>query len=275
MMPELPEVETVRRVLEKQIVNHRIYEVTVKQNSTIAHPEPSILASSLKNQMISSLSRRGKFLIMETAEGKKLIIHLRMTGCLLVMAEDGEEERHTHIVFHLSEGIKLCFSDQRRFGRMWLLDAHEEDRYSGISSLGLEPLSNEMTGDYLEKHMGHSRRALKECLMDQHVLAGIGNIYADEILFRAGILPYRPACNLSTEDWGKLAAAISERLAFFIEKNAISPEEYLLSRGKDYKNTPYLEVYGHKGEPCPVCGTLLEKTVIGGRSSVCCPHCQR
>ena len=111
--------------------------------------------------------------------------------------------------------------------------------------------------------------------MDQNAVAGIGNIYSDEILFTAKIHPVRPACSLTEEEWERLAAAIRERLAYFIEKNQITPEEYLETKGKDYRNTPFLQVYGHENEPCPVCGKTLRRIVIGGRSSVFCPGCQR
>ena len=122
--------------------------------------------------------------------------------------------------------------------------------------------------------LGKRKKTIKECLLDQSVVAGIGNIYSDEILFAARIHPKRPANTLTTEEWNRLASVIPERLAFFVEKNEITPEEYLETKGQEYRNTPFLQVYGHGGEPCPVCGETLCRTVIGGRSSVYCPVCQ-
>ena len=131
------------------------------------------------------------------------------------------------------------------------------------------------TAEYLENRIGNSRRAVKECLLDQGVVAGIGNIYSDEILFDTNIDPMCPACLLGHEDWERLAEEIPRALRFFIEKNEISPEEWLEGKGKEYRNTPYIRIYGHAGQPCPVCGTPLVRRVIGGRSSVSCPMCQR
>ena len=207
--------------------------------------------------------------------GDRIILHLRMTGCLVVTPADYPEEKHTHLVFHLSGGKELCFSDTRRFGRFWLLRKGEADRYSGIEKLGAEPFDPGFSGEYLSARLGKRKKAIKECLLDQSVIAGIGNIYSDEILFAARVHPARPANTLTTEEWNRLASVIPERLAFFIEKNKITPEEYLETKGQDYRNTPFLRVYGHGGDPCPICGETLYRSVIGGRSSVYCPACQK
>lgn len=137
------------------------------------------------------------------------------------------------------------------------------------------PFDPDFSGEYLSARLGKRKEAVKECLLDQNVIAGIGNIYSDEILFAACIRPERSANTLTAEEWNRLASVIPERLAFFIEKNEISPEEYLETKGQDYRNTPFLQVYGHGGEPCPACGETLCRTVIGGRSSVYCPVCQK
>ena len=132
-----------------------------------------------------------------------------------------------------------------------------------------------MQRGYLQARLGKRKKAIKACLLDQSVVAGIGNIYSDEILFTAGIRPDKPGDALADGDFERLASAIPERLNFFIEKNAISFEEYALSKGRDYRNTPYLQVYGKGGKPCPACGATLRRIVLGGRSSVFCPHCQK
>ena len=123
--------------------------------------------------------------------------------------------------------------------------------------------------------LGKRKKAIKECLLDQRVIAGIGNIYSDEILFTAGIYPARPANSLNMEEWERLAAAIPERISYFIEVNKITPEEYLETKGQDYRNTPFLQVYGQEGKPCPKCGEMLCRMVVGGRGSVYCPVCQK
>ena len=172
-------------------------------------------------------------------------------------------------------GKRRPVSDTRRFGRFWLLRQREEDTYSGIKKLGADPFELCFSGEYLSSRLGKRKKVIKQCLLDQSIIAGIGNIYSDEILFAAHIHPARPANTLTTEEWNRLASVIPERLAFFIEKNEITPEEYLETKGQDYGNTPFLQVYGHDGEPCPVCGEPLCRIVIGGRSSVYCPICQK
>lgn len=224
---------------------------------------------------METMTRRGKFLSVLLNSGDYFVLHLRMTGCLLLTPADYPAEKHTHIVFHLSSGHELRFSDTRRFGRFWLFRKGESDTYSGMDKLGLEPFDAGLTADYLHQHFGKRKKAVKECLLDQSVIAGIGNIYSDEILFAAKIHPIRPANSLTKMEWERLADTIPERLAYFIGKNALTPTEYLESKGQDYRNTPFLQVYGRGEEPCPNCWTTLCRMTVGGRSSVFCPICQK
>ncbi|MCD8010103.1 MAG: DNA-formamidopyrimidine glycosylase [Lachnospiraceae bacterium] len=274
-MPELPEVETIRRVMEPQIRGLTVKEMAVRRPEVIAHPAADECVRRLTGQSFLGLSRRGKYLIFQFSGGDRLLLHLRMTGCLLMTPADAPEEPHTHVVFRLSDGRELRFSDTRRFGRFWLLREGEADTYSGAEKLGLEPSDPALCAEYLSGKWGKSRKAIKSCLLDQTVIAGIGNIYSDEILYAARIHPVRQANSLTGEEWNRLSAEIPKQLSYFIEKNAITPEEYLKTKGRDYRNTPYLQVYGREGEPCPSCGTPLCRTVIGGRSSVFCSQCQR
>lgn len=274
-MPELPEVETIKRVLEPQIQGLTIEKVTVRRPEVTAYPTSDEFCRLLAGQVISHMTRRGKFLIIQLSSNDRIILHLRMTGCLLVTPADYPEEKHTHIIISLNNGKELRFSDTRRFGRFWLLQKGEGDTYSGIEKLGVEPFDKSLNAEYLSSRLGKRKKAVKECLLDQSVIAGIGNIYSDEILFTAGIHPARPAGSLKIKEWERLAAAIPERISYFIEANRITPEDYLETRGRDYRNTPFLQVYGHEGKNCPVCGELLCKMVIAGRSSVFCPRCQR
>ena len=274
-MPELPEVETIKNVIEPQIKGLAITKVEVRRPEVIAHPEADEFVRRLSGQTIDHMARRGKFLTIVSDCGDRVILHLRMTGCLLVTPADLPEEKHTHIVFGLSDGRELRFSDTRRFGRFWLLGREEADTYSGIGKLGPEPFAKELTAGYLKDRLGRRKKAVKECLLDQSMIAGIGNIYSDEILFAAGIHPARPADSLKDQEWERLSGMIPERLLFYIETNQITPEDYLKTKGQDYRNTPYLKVYGHAGEPCPVCGNPLCRTVVGGRGSVYCSVCQK
>lgn len=309
-MPELPEVETVKRVLEPQIQGLTITKVTVKRPEITAHPGAEEFCRLVTGQTLSHMERRGKFLIISLRSHDQIILHLRMTGCLLLAPADFPEESHTHIIFSLSgspeelpgsdnapasentsvsndlpapenvsvsnnlPALELRFSDMRRFGRFWLIRENEEDTYSGIGKLGIEPFDDKLTPTYLAARLGKRRKTVKECLLDQSVIAGIGNIYSDEILFAAGICPTRPANSLKSAEWERIAAAVPERLAFFVEKNQITPKDYLQTKGRDYRNTPFLQVYGRGGRPCSVCGGSLRRIVVGGRSSVYCPDCQ-
>ena len=274
-MPELPEVETIKNVIEPRIKGLTIENITVNRPDVIAHPDSVEFCKAVIGQTISSMARRGKFLIIYLKNESRIILHLRMTGCLLVAPPSYPMEKHTHIIIQFSNGTELRFSDTRRFGRFWLIQSGEEDTYSGIEKLGLEPLSSECNAEYLQRRFGKRKKAVKECLMEQSVIAGIGNIYSDEILFAAKIHPERPANTLAAEEWERLAVCIPERLAYFIEKNKITEEEYLATKGKEYQNTPFLQVYGHEGERCPACGTMLCRKIIGGRSSIYCPACQK
>ena len=274
-MPELPEVETIRRVLEPQIKGLTITEVTVNRPEVIGYPTAEGFCQTLTGQTIDTMTRRGKFLSVLLDSGDYFVLHLRMTGCLLLTPADYPAEKHTHIVFNLSRGDELRFSDTRRFGRFWLFHKGKNDTYSGMDKLGLEPFDTGLTADYLQQHFGKRKKAVKECLLDQNMITGIGNIYSDEILFAAKIHPACPANSLTKAEWERLAVAVPERLAYFIEKNTLTPEEYLESKEQDYRNTPFLQVYGRSGETCPNCGAVLCRMTVGGRSSVYCPKCQR
>lgn len=274
-MPELPEVETIRRVIEPQIKGLVIDKVTVKRTEVVAYPASDEFCRRLTGQTVSHMTRRGKFMMIWLNSNDRIILHLRMTGCLLLAPAEQPEEKHTHIVFSLNNGYELRFSDMRRFGRFWLLKNDETDTYSGIEKLGIEPFDAELTAIYLNARLGNRRKAIKECLLEQNVIAGIGNIYADEILFDSGIYPARLANSLGQKEWERLAAAIPERISYFIEMNKITPEEYWETKGQDYRNTPFLQAYGHEGKPCPKCGEAFKRIVVGGRGSVYCPACQR
>lgn len=272
-MPELPEIETVKNVIKLQIKGLEIKRVTINRPKIIERPTAEIFSEQIAGQTITEMSRIGKFLTVHLNSGDRIILHLRMTGCLLFAPIDYPEEKHTHVVFHFENG-ELRFSDTRRFGRFWLINKDENDTYSGIHRLGLEPFDKNFNAEYLQKSFSKRKKTIKECLLDQSIVAGIGNIYSDEILFCAKINPTVPANILTQIDCKKLAKIIPECLAYFIEKNKISAADYLETKGKDYRNTPFLQVYGKEGEPCPICGVTLCRTVIGGRSSVYCKKCQ-
>ena len=271
-MPELPEVETVRTVLAPLLTDRKIIDVQIRNPQVIAAPAPEEFAAFIKGQTISGLSRKGKFLRLHLSDGT-LTVHLRMTGCLLFEPHTVPLEKHTHVLFSLDDGNELRYEDVRRFGKFWYAKTDEPDT-SGAENLGIEPFDSALTAQYLREKCAFGKKTIKQALLDQSIIAGIGNIYSDEILFSAGIRPDKPCNALTEQDFEHLAAIIPKRLAFFIDKNSISFEEYLTSKGKEYRNTPFLQVYGKAGAPCPVCGSMLQRIVLAGRSSVFCPHCQ-
>ncbi|MFR1760297.1 MAG: bifunctional DNA-formamidopyrimidine glycosylase/DNA-(apurinic or apyrimidinic site) lyase, partial [Christensenellaceae bacterium] len=252
-----------------------IDKVMVNRPEVVAHPGSDAFCKRLVGQTIDRMERRGKYLLMRLNSSDRVVIHLRMTGCLLYTPADLPQEKHTHITFQLHNGKELRFSDTRRFGRLWLIASGEADPYSGIEKLGKEPFDLDLCAEYLRARLGNRKKAIKECLLEQGLIAGIGNIYSDEILFAAKIYPARPAKALTEQEWTRLAAAIPQQLSYFIEKNEMTPEEYVQSKGQHYRNAPFLKVYGRAGEACPVCGEPLFRTVIGGRSSTYCPACQK
>lgn len=272
-MPEMPEIETTMRAVAPLVVGKRIVRVSVRRPDIINHPDADEFSETLIGHVITGMHRRGKFLLMDADDSSHIVMHMRMTGCLTAAPPGHPEEPHTHLIIGFDDGTELRFTDTRRFGRFWLFSADETDT-SGIRDLGPEPDDPGFTADYLQEHIGGCRRAIKTCLLDQSVVAGVGNIYSDEILFRTGIDPKRPSCDLTRDEFERLATGIPETLAFFTERNIVTPEEHLEGRGRDYRNTPYLQIYGHSGEPCPRCGTVLVRRVIGNRGSVYCPGCQ-
>ena len=273
-MPELPEVETVRRVLASHLEGKTIENVQIFNGSVIAAPRSELFSALVKGQKIVNFSRRGKFLRFTFESGDSLVVHLRMTGCLTVEPPAAPAAKHMHLAFALSDGNELRYEDTRRFGKFWYEVSGEADN-SGISKLGIEPIDQALTAQFLREKCCKSKRSVKSMLLDQSMIAGIGNIYADEILFAAKIRPDKPCNTLTAENLECLAAAIPERIRFFIDKNTMTFTEYISSRGREYRDTPYLQVYGRAGKLCPVCGERLQRTVLLGRSSYFCPQCQK
>lgn len=274
-MPELPEVETIRRIIEPQIVGQTVLSVQVNHPQVIAYPDAASFEKELAGQAFQAMSRRGKFLTFHFESGDRLVLHLRMTGQLLVTPADFPEEKHTHLVADMSGGSQIRYIDVRRFGRFWFFKVDEEDSVTGQDKLGIEPFSDELTGTYLREKLGTKKRPLKEMLHDQSIVAGISNIYSDEILFTAGIHPEQKCCDLSTRAWNRLARVIPEIIQWGIDSDTMTPDEYLVGKGKEYSNIPDLKVYGREGKPCPRCGKPIKRLVIGGRSSCYCPSCQK
>lgn len=273
-MPEMPEVETIKRIIEPQVTGQTISAVTVNHPQVIGYPDVESFKGQLTSQTIKSMSRRGKFLTFHFVNGERMVLHLRMTGQLLVTPADFPEEKHTHLIADLSGGNQLRYIDVRRFGRFWYLKKGEEDIVTGQDKLGVEPLDDSLTAEYLKEKLGKRKKAIKEMLHDQSIVAGIGNIYSDEILSAASIYPEEKCSSLTDAEWKILAEKIKEIIEWGINTNEMTLEEYLAGKGKEYSNIHNLRVYGRDGQPCGKCGSIIERIVIGGRSSCYCPLCQ-
>jgi len=279
-MPELPEVETIRRTLKAQILNASITGVEVLWPKSLANITAGELAAVVEGQKVSELCRRGKYLILDIAGSGFLVVHLRMTGRLVVChrprPDDHPVDVHTRVIFHLSgpdsESRELHFIDQRKFGRLWW--ARDEEQLASIVDLGPEPLSDDFTAAYLQEVLSKGRRNIKAILLDQSKIAGLGNIYADESLYLAGIHPARSGSELTEEETGRLWHSIRSALEKAIENGGTTFRDYADGEGRSGRNQDFLQVYGRGGQPCYKCGSRLERIRVAGRGTVFCPRCQ-
>jgi formamidopyrimidine-DNA glycosylase len=274
-MPELPEIETVKRTLAPLLPGRCIEAVRVIKPVVVAYPAPEEFAARLSGAVVSGLSRRGKYLLIHLDNSDTLIAHLRMTGRFLYTPVDHELKPHTHVVFSLDNGYELRFSDVRRFGRLWLIPAGEQDSVSGIHKLGPEPLGEACDASYYRGKLAGRRTSIKQGLLDQAVVAGLGNIYVDEALFAAGIDPRRLPGEITDAGWQALARVIPQILQSAIENNGTTFRDYLDGEGNLGRNLPHLRAYGRAGQSCLDCGTIMERLVVAGRGTTYCPNCQR
>ncbi|WP_027718858.1 bifunctional DNA-formamidopyrimidine glycosylase/DNA-(apurinic or apyrimidinic site) lyase [Desulfovirgula thermocuniculi] len=274
-MPELPEVETIAKSLSASLPGLVIEKVEVLNSQVIAAPGSGEFCRLVAGRKILGLSRRGKYLLMSLSGDLVLAVHLRMTGRLIHTGPGEPLARHTHLIFFLQNGTQLRYADTRRFGRLWLLAPGSLSTHPGIGSLGVEPLSPQFTPAYLAGALAGRRTRLKSLLLDQRVVAGLGNIYADEALHRAGLHPLRPACTLTGEEVEALHAAIREVLREGIAARGTTVRDYTDGRGQAGTFQEKLRVYRRQGQPCPRCGKPIARLVLGGRSSYFCPGCQR
>lgn len=274
-VPELPEVETIARTLRNLVLGKQICSVTISWPKIIKHPEEmEQFADSLCGQTILAIKRRGKFLIFYT-ELFALVSHLRMEGKYLLVKADEAIDKHTHVIFHFNDGTELRYRDVRKFGTMHLYRKGEEFDVLPLSQLGPEPLTEQFAlGAFYEK-LRQKKRHIKSVLLDQTVLAGLGNIYVDEALFKARIHPERAAQSLSKEEVERLHEQIIATLSEAVEKGGSTVRTYVNSQGEMGMFQLEHQVYGRRGQPCKVCGSTLERIVVGGRGTVFCPACQK
>ncbi|MEH7376113.1 MULTISPECIES: DNA-formamidopyrimidine glycosylase [Bacillaceae] len=274
-MPELPEVETVRKTLKKLVVNKTIKDISVFWPKIIKSPlEVEQFVDALVGETIVDVGRRGKFLIIYT-DHFALVSHLRMEGKYGLYPKEEPFDKHTHVLFHFTDGTELRYRDVRKFGTMHLYKKGDEFLTEPLIGLGPEPFSEEFTVEYLTKKVEKTNRKIKTALLDQKLFVGLGNIYVDEALFRAGIHPERIANTLNKNELAVLHREIVATLSEAVKKGGSTIRSYVNSQGEIGMFQLELYAYGRKGEECKRCGTPLEKTTVGGRGTHYCPQCQK
>jgi formamidopyrimidine-DNA glycosylase len=270
-MPELPEVETTRRGLAPHL-NGRTVTGVVLRRPDLRWPIPPEIKRRLPGQRILGIRRRAKYLLLDTEPGSALL-HLGMSGSLRVLPAKTPLDAHDHVDLALDSGKVLRFNDPRRFGCLLWQPAGETHEL--LAGLGPEPLSDAFDGDYLHALSRGRRAPIKTFLMDQAVVVGVGNIYAAEALFAAGIAPARAAGRVSRERYALLGAAVKRILAYAIERGGTTLRDFIDPNGTPGYFEQELQVYGREGEPCRRCGRALRNAALGNRASVWCAHCQR
>lgn len=273
-MPELPEVEVVCRQLAYQIVGNRITSIHVYLEKSLQYRETT--EQDVIGAVITAVERRGKYILIHTDRNQTLLVHLRMTGALIDTDQDAAKNyTHVRVRFELSSGRVLLYKDVRTFGGIWVYRTDQLFGCPMLSKLGVEPLTEAFTGAYLYKKTRGRRVPIKQFILNQEMISGIGNIYADESLFLSGIRPTRPAGQLGKISATRLVAAIKRVLSDSIQHGGTSFRDYRDGNGERGKHSTYLKVYGRGNEKCTVCGRMLNKVKIGGRTTVFCPRCQR
>ncbi|MBJ7596675.1 bifunctional DNA-formamidopyrimidine glycosylase/DNA-(apurinic or apyrimidinic site) lyase [Candidatus Nephthysia bennettiae] len=274
-MPELPEVETVTADLRPHVVGRTIVGCDLRFPAIVRHPSPAAFAAGLTARRVEAMSRRGKYILHHLDSGELLVVHLGMTGQWRYVAADTAEPDHLHAVLTLDDGFQLRYRDVRRFGRLLLGSEQELVGDRKMPRLGPEPIDPTFTATDLYRRLHVRRAPLKALLLDQMVVAGVGNIYADEACFRARVRPDRAANTLSRQAVGRLREALDESLRRAIVNRGSSVSDYRDAWGEAGRQQEELQVYGRGGQPCLRCGRPLALVRLAGRSTVFCRRCQR
>jgi len=275
-MPELPEVEHVVRGLRRAVVGRRILAAEINLPRTVASPSTALLKRKVRGARIDAINRRGKYLLFELDSGDVLVVHLRMTGKFVCITPEQPLPPYPHVVFYLDDERRLIFCDMRQFGRMRLLASSRLSALPQLQSLAPEPLSADFSADYFMETLSKSRRSLKQLLLDQTKILGLGNIYASEALFLARISPFKEAHSLSRVRALRLHQAIREVLEEAIAAGSTLRIDLSDGIGSYFGTTErFWRVYEREDEPCVNCGTRIRRAVQGGRSTYYCPRCQK
>jgi formamidopyrimidine-DNA glycosylase len=274
-MPELPEVETIRLALAPHLAGRRFERVAIHDARLVRPFEPRAVAAELEGERVAVVERRGKYLIVRFESGRALLIHLRMTGSIRHAPPGSlEDDPYRRAVVRLDDGSDVAYRDVRRFGTWHLLEAHELDPYLA-ERLGREPLERGFTARRLAERLAERRAPIKAAILDQRTVAGLGNIYADEALWRARVHPLRPAGTLDRDELTRLARGIRDALKAGIARQGASLRDYSTPDGARGRMQEEFRVYGRAGDPCPRCGTPIDKIRAAGRGTWYCPNCQQ
>lgn len=274
-MPELPEVETVVRTLRGLVVGKTIERVSVTLPRIVRFPDDTeAFKAGLTGQTIHEIKRRAKF-IQFVLDRDVLVSHLRMEGRYGLYAAQDPVEKHTHVIFHFTDGTELRYRDVRQFGTMDLFPLGMETQAGPLAKLGVEPLEEAFTADVLRQLLKDRATKIKPLLLNQECIVGLGNIYVDESLFKAGIHPEKPAGKLTKKQVARLYESIVATLSEAVEQGGSSIKSYVNGQGEMGMFQQSLLVYGRKDEPCVNCGTPIVRLVVGGRGTHICPACQK
>ena len=273
-MPELPEVETVKETLKLKLLGKRIVGVRVYYEGIIEYPEVSVFEKEIVNQRIRELSRRGKWIIIEL-DDYFLLSHLRMEGKYFFKGREDEVLKHEHVVFELDDGLELRYMDVRKFGKMWLIEKEKVEEIGPLRELGLEPWDEGLTVSYLREKFSKKRLPIKSVVLDQSIVTGIGNIYANEILFMSKINPNVVASSLNDEQLQAIIDNTKIELESAIRKGGTTIRSYTSVDGVHGLFQQELYVHGRENEECKSCGSKIVKIKVGGRGTYYCPECQK
>lgn len=274
-MPELPEVEVIRRGLQRHLPGRRVVTIS-SGNKKLRLPMPrKDMARYIKDALIKTVARRGKFLLITMDNGARLIIHLGMTGRLGIFPQDFPKAKHDHLRLLLDNKMQLIFNDIRRFGFILVLAPGSDFSNTMLTNLGPEPLGLDFTPQYLQKLAAGKSRPLKNFLMDSRVVVGIGNIYACEILFHAGLNPNKKIKALTKKQWEQVVDSTRYILDKAIKSGGTTISDFVNASGKSGYFQLELQAYGKPGKPCGCCATPINKITMAGRSTFFCPRCQK
>jgi len=273
-MPELPEVETTMRGISPALLHQKITQTTVRRHD-LRQPIPLDFASRIQSRTITDISRRSKYILITLDDNSVIIIHLGMSGRITLYPTWQEHyQKHDHVTIQVENGSEITFTDPRRFGLIALTQSTDLVNHPLLKKLGPEPLTKDLTADYLYTKLQRKSVAIKQAIMDNHIVVGVGNIYACESLFRSHISPTRPANSLTKQEMESLIISIKDVLKEAIMAGGSSLRDYATTDGSLGYFQQQLIVYGNEHQPCPVCNSLIQRIKQQGRSSFFCPSCQ-